>query len=243
MADERLKRMLRSKLSQGICPLCDNTFADLLKHHRDQQDTRNVIKGIGLWRRYVSSVLTSRQRISGYFWDNLSRQPLWQTIWEGIEETPPRIDSIERLLREVGIRTPPKKAAWIAKAWKEVDWSRLAKDINSQVKAGHTRDSNLCAVDVLKVLRGIGVGPKIRRLMLIWEPYRDANHGRWGFCPYLIPIDARWIRALNESGFSVSLADLNSEEKYREVENEVVDASASVGLLPYEADRLIFGSL
>jgi hypothetical protein len=82
-------------------------------------------------------------------------------------------------------------------------------------------------------LAGCGVAPKIARLLLLGA--REITQ--------VIPIDSRWQSALRGVGCDVTPSDLANERRYRDVEDELCEASYRLGVRPVDADGVGFGWL
>jgi hypothetical protein len=196
----------------------------------------------GWWLRYCHSVLTSMQRIDEGFWDAFYADTDWLAlVHAGAQDPRPPVAAIQNMLRQHGVRRHRDKGAWIFRAWDELDVDAMASAGEQAIHEGATnRESELLLVDsLLHECGGMGVGPKVARLMMIWEPER-ATMG----LPFrhVIPLDRRWINALESHGVLIE-QNLSYEEQYRVVENEICAAAYDAGLAPFEADGAVFGWL
>jgi hypothetical protein len=56
----------------------------------------------------------------------------------------------------------------------------------------------------------------------------------------VIPIDIRWLNALKARGVDIEMKKLKDEDEYREVEDVLCRAAVDEGLLPSQADAVVF---
>lgn len=192
------------------------------------------------WRRYCHAVVTSQQPIRPGFWEALEDDADWQALVEaGPDAVRPDATHLQALLQRHGIRRHLDKGRWIHRAWNELDVDALARaSVSAMVGGGTTRERELEVVaSLLWECFRMGVGPKVARLMMIW----DAGEGTMGGAfRRVVPLDRRWINALAEEGVDIE-ARLYSERDYRRVEEEICRAADHAGYLPFLADGAVFG--
>jgi hypothetical protein len=194
-----------------------------------------------LWRRYVSSMITSQQRITPDLWRLLDADERWRALQAGGPRACPQERSLVRLLRDHGLRFPTQKARRI-RLGASRDFGGLADLARSILREAHDRTRHrrtlrreelrlACAVQ--EELAGCGVAPKIARLILVLT----------GTFEHVIPIDSRWMAALESAGADVGRIAVAREATYQIVEEQIVSAAYDLGVLPVFADGAIFGWL
>lgn len=206
--------------------------------------TRKIPSKTQVWRRYCFSMITRQQRISNSFWNRVFLDRTWRTISESYPKKRPHFRVVQDTLHHLNIRFADSKARQICNAW-DRDFATISKTMRTVLSHHHDRGySNNCRSAELEVahlmqviLSGCGVGPKIARLMMLWDP---ANGMGLDF-RYVIPIDSRWVNCLIEAGVDPSLLNISTENRYRRVETHLVTAAYELGIFPCEADGIIFG--
>jgi hypothetical protein len=194
-----------------------------------------------VWQRYLLSVVTAMTSAEG-LWDRLQQDEKgWQGLVGGGPSNIPSARRIEKILRTNKVRFPAQKAARIHESRKrEFDcialYMRVAfADVHDKKKSVLDRRSmelDLAAM-IQDELAGCGVAPKIARLMM----YGCEETAQ------VIPVDSRWQSALAERGVEVTPADLTNEQRYRRVEDAIVDACRLLRVRPKDADGIAFGWL
>ena len=90
------------------------------------------------------------------------------------------------------------------------------------------------AVLLQEELAGCGVAPKVARLLLLLGAQEITQ---------IIPIDSRWLNALEKAGHAIDTGDLARERTYRPIEDALCDVSYKLGVRPTDADGIPFGWL
>lgn len=205
-----------------------------LPEHQDAPDAA------AWWQRYCFSVITSQQRITDGFWAGVHEDEEWSAVaYAGANDPRPTVEALQEILLRHGVRRHLDKGRWIHRAWEDLDVDVIAQAGEDATTEGTTsRASELQVVaSLLRECRGLGVGPKVARLMMIWNP----ELGTMGVSfRHVIPLDRRWINALREEGVDIE-PNLSNEASYRAVEDEICSAAVDAGLLPFLADGAVFG--
>jgi hypothetical protein len=194
-----------------------------------------------VWRRYLSSMITSMTRSTPELWQELAADPEWRRMGREGPAGCPNQRALSRFLRHHGIRFANQKAARLRRA---VDrpFERIADELRDTFARVHDRRrardvrrrEEVRLAELLQDgLAGCGVAPKIARLALLGA--REITQ--------IIPIDSRWMTALREHGADVTPAQLSSEQRYRDVEDVLVQVSYELGVTPAVADGIPFGWL
>lgn len=192
-----------------------------------------------VWRRYLSSMITSMTRSSSELWGGLAADPQWGRMRTEGPKGCPSEATLVRFLAKHRVRFPAQKAVRIRRSV-DRDFAGLAKEMRSiftQVhdarrdRATRRREDLRLAVLMQEELAGCGVAPKIARLALL-----GASE-----VTQLIPLDSRWQNALREHGYELTPAQLSNENRYREFEDAICEASYVLGVRPSDADGVPFG--
>lgn len=192
-----------------------------------------------IWRRYLSSMITSMTRSTNDLWEGLAADPTWEKIRGGGPEACPSEAFLRRFLAAHRIRFPAQKALRIRRSL-DRDFAGLAKEMRSTFATVHDarRDKTIrrreevrLAVLLQEELAGCGVAPKIARLALMGA--QEITQ--------VIPLDSRWQNALREHGYDLTPAQLANEPRYREFEDAICEASYVLGVRPTDADVVPFG--
>ncbi len=213
-----------------------------LRHQPAQQQAPDAA---GWWIRYCFSALTSIQPITDTFWNGLYEDEEWMAfVHAGEHDQPPAEADLRDLLRRHCVRRHVDKASWLLRAWNEFDFPTLAQfGVDTIAEGASSRESELALVvhiyELLADCRKLGVGPKVARLMMIWDPEAGTMGSAF---KWVIPLDRRWINALRREGVDIS-PNLSREVSYRGVEEEICAAAEAAGMLPFLADGAVFGWL
>lgn len=194
-----------------------------------------------VWRRYLSSMITSMTRSTNELWDGLRADAEWNALRKGGPRECPSRPTIERFLRGHGIRFPAQKAARIRSSI-DRDFEGLAIEMRQTFAQVHDRRRDRVArreaevrlsVLIQEELKGCGVAPKIARLLIMGATEVQQ----------VIPIDSRWMSALDKAGYELNAAALANEKLYRPIEDVLCEASYRLGVTPATADGVPFGWL
>lgn len=222
-------------------------YLRFIKENREirkaRRDTANIDYN-NLWKRYCFSMITSQQKISELFWTQVFQDKIWQKISRIYPKKKPQLDLVKNTLHRLKIRFADNKAQQICNAW-DRDFKSIAEATNiilshnaNQSYSLYIRLYELELIDIiLRNLSGCGTGPKIARLMMLWNP----ENGMGLEFQHIIPIDSRWLNSLKKAGVNPSLLNVSTEKKYRQVEDDLVEASYELNIFPFEADGIIFG--
>jgi len=213
------------------------------KIRKTRKDTSKIDYN-NVWKRYCFSMITSQQKINKLFWTQVFQDKNWQKISGMYPKKKPPLDFVKNTLHHLKIRFADNKAQQICNAW-DRDFTIIAEEINmalshnvSQSYSFYIRLYELELIDIiLRNLSGCGIGPKIARLMMLWDP----ENGMGLDVQHIIPIDSRWLNSLEKAGINSSLLNVSTEKKYRQVEDSLVEASYELNIFPFEADGIIFG--
>lgn len=157
----------------------------------------------------------------------------------GEQDLPPDESVLQNVLRQHGVRKHLSKGKWLSRAWNDFDAHAVAA-VATRVGEQHelSRADELTVVNsLLRQGRGMGVGPKVARLMMIWDPQTGSMGSAYR---RVIPLDRRWINALRQQGEDIT-CNLGREASYRHVEAQICRAAEHVGMLPFLADGAVFG--
>jgi hypothetical protein len=194
-----------------------------------------------VWRRYVTSMITSMTRSSVELWDGLHDDPEWMRLTRGEPSACPSQARVRRLLVRHNIRFPAQKAARIRRAI-DRDFDGFAEEMRATFAGVHDRrrardvrrrEEVRLAVLLQDLLARCGVAPKIARLAIMGAPEITQ----------LIPIDSRWMNALREAGADVTPTQLATESRYFQIEEAICEAAYRLKVHPSVADGIPFGWL
>lgn len=218
------------------------------KNRKTRKVRRNIfnIDYNNVWKRYCFSMITRQQKINELFWTQVFQDRVWQNISGIYPKKKPQLDLVKNTLNRLKIRFADSKAQQICNAW-DRDFRLIAEAMNTtlihkanQNNSYYIRLYELELIDIiLKNLSGCGIGSKITRLMMLWDP----ENGMGLEFQHIIPIDSRWLNILKKAGVNSSLLNISTEKKYRKVEGNLVEASYELNIFPFEADGIIFGWL
>ena len=192
-----------------------------------------------LWSEYARAMITSQQRSTPEGSLALRRDKKWQNVRLSGATSCPSAPVLERILRSHSIRFPHQKAARMVQA-AERDFEALASLSREVLLDNHDRGARRgrlrreelrVAVAIQEELRGCGVAPKIARLMM----------GLVGEFEHVVPLDSRWMSALERAGAAVDRGAFARESTYRIIEDEIVAAAYDLRVLPLFADGAVFG--
>lgn len=193
-------------------------------------------------------MLTTQHLSTWKFWNELRGDGRWTAFLDG--KGRPTDRTVARLLGDYGVRHADKKARCLMKAWRFnhqfADLAGLMQDtLRSVHDAGAPPTTRrvaelVVASRVQSVLAGCNVGPKVARLMLLWNPGTDQRDPA-SFCQ-VIPLDSKWQAELTELGADLTSVNLNNEASYREVEDVLCEACFAAGVAPGLLDAHVFDS-
>src|SRR5581483_423003 len=173
--------------------------------------------------------------------------PDWMRLAGGRGRAPTLV-SITNLFERHKVRFRNLKAEEVRAAWdRATEFEELGEYLRSILLWYHDRQRPLhelrgvevqVAARIQEVLPRLGVGPKIARLMMIWNPARDDEHGEFF---NVIPIDSRWKGKLQEAGADIQSCNLSSEQAYCSIEEDICRACFDLGISPRHADGAVFG--
>ena len=242
------------KLRDAARAIVESSLADVHARRKQHPDyaapRRNGTPTPGqLWSRYCHAVVTSRQPISDDWIDRTQTTRPWLALADPNRMRAPRMESIRTALQALSIRDPVKKANWIRAAWY---CDRAAPSTYAQSILQHYHDSARPLQELREVerhvarrlvdaYRGYGVGHKIARLMMIWDPTVDGYRVGRDF-HNVIPLDSRWLARLRTHGVNVETFELQQEARYLEVEDELCRAAFEYDVRPSELDQSVFHS-
>lgn len=222
-------------------------YLRFIKENRKIRKVRRDISKIdynSVWKRYCFSMITRQQKINELFWNKVFRDKIWQDISGIYPKKKPQLDLVKNALNQLKIRFADSKAQQICNAW-DRDFKSIAEAMNTTLMYKANQNNSYCIrlyelelIDIiLKNLSGCGIGSKITRLMMLWDP----KNGMGLDFQHIIPIDSRWLNSLKKAGVNPSLLNISTEKNYRQVEGNLVEASYELNIFPFEADGIIFG--
>ena len=186
-------------------------------------------------------MITVQTRSTADVWERLGEDPAWHALRGHGPRGCPSESRIASFLKRQGIRFPAQKALRIRRAV-ERDFDGLAKEIRRTFANVHDRrvsrerrrqEELRLAVLLQEELAGCGVAPKVARLLMTGA--REITQ--------VIPIDSRWLNALEKAGHAIGTADLAHERTYRPIEDVLCEVSYKLGVRPTDADGVPFGWL
>jgi thermostable 8-oxoguanine DNA glycosylase len=192
-----------------------------------------------VWRRFITSMITVQTRSTTDLWNALNADPDWHALRRGGPHRCPSRQSLSTFLKKHGVRFPQQKADRIRRSV-DRDFAGLAQEVRRTFESVHDKrvsrgrrrlEEVRLSILLQEVLRGCGVAPKVSRLALLGA--QEITQ--------VIPIDSRWVNALEEAGHVVKQADLAHEESYREIEDVLCEVSYGLGVRPIDADGVGFG--